>query len=485
LFTLFILAVYRIGVFITIPGVNRVEMNHVVTKGGSGSFLGMFNMFSGGALQQMSIFALGIMPYVTSSIVIQLLTVSCPSSTSSTRKASRAGRRINQLTRYGTILVAAVQGWFIATYVESLSKGGAEVVVHPGFGFRLLTVLTLTTGTTVIMWLGELITESGIGNGSSLIIFAGIVAAMPDAITRFLSGGGGGSVGGLTVLFMILMVVGTIAAICYFERAHRRIPVQYTKRQVGPEDVPGRAELPAAQDQRLGRHPADLRLVHPDVPHADREHVGLAVPAGGGVGAEPGGLALQPHLHDPRRVLRVLYTAVQFNPVDVADNLKKSGGFIPGIRPGKNTAQYIERVLSRITFAGALYLSVVWHDPGAAAEVHERAVQLRWHRPAHRRRCRARYRPADRVAPDHAQLRRVLGTQGPADRSPASGRDARADARRSGVRIQLKSREELRLMREGGLVAAEILEECCAAAKPGVSTWSSTSSRAGGSTSTR
>src|SRR4051812_30296697 len=223
LFTLAMLAVYRIGVFVTIPGVNRVEMSHVVTKGGSGSFLGMFNMFSGGALQQLSIFALGIMPYVTSSIVMQLLTVVVPKLDQLNKEGEQGRQRINQLTRYGTILVGVVQSWFIATYVESLSKGGAEVVAHPGMGFRLMTVLTLTTGTTVIMWLGELITDQGVGNGSSLIIFAGIVAAMPDALTRFLAGGSGsGNTSGLVVLFMLILVVGTIAAICYFENAQRR-----------------------------------------------------------------------------------------------------------------------------------------------------------------------------------------------------------------------------------------------------------------------
>src|SRR6478609_6300964 len=202
------LAVYRIGVFVTIPGVNRVEMSHVVTKGGSGSFLGMFNMFAGGALQQMSIFALGIMPYVTSSIVVQLLTVVVPKLDQLNKEGEQGRRRINQITRYGTIVVGVVQSWFIATYVEGLSKGGAEVVAEPGIGFRLLTVLTLTTGTVVIMWLGELITDNGIGNGSSLIIFAGIVAAMPDALVRFIAGGGssgGGS--GLTVLFMAILVI--------------------------------------------------------------------------------------------------------------------------------------------------------------------------------------------------------------------------------------------------------------------------------------
>jgi preprotein translocase subunit SecY len=363
LFTLFILAVYRIGVFITIPGVNRVEMSHVVTKGGSGSFLGMFNMFSGGALEQFSIFTLGIMPYVTSSIVMQLLTVVIPKLDQLNKEGEQGRRRINQLTRYGTVLVAAVQSWFAASYVENLSHGGAEVVSDPGLSFHLLTVLTMTTGTTVIMWFGELITDKGIGNGSSLIIFAGIVAAMPDAITRFVGGGASSGGSGLTVLFMIILVVSTIAAICYFERAHRRIPVQYTKRQVGrkmysgaqsylplkinvsgvippifassilmfPAQIANMAKSGFLQEISSVLHPADWRY--------NVIFTGLVV------------------------FFAFFYTAVVFNPVDVADNLKKSGGFVPGIRPGKNTAQYIEKVLSRITFAGALYLSVVCMIP--------------------------------------------------------------------------------------------------------------------------
>jgi preprotein translocase subunit SecY len=363
LFTLAMLAVYRIGVFVTIPGVNRVEMNHVVTRGGTTSFLGMFNMFSGGALQQLSIFALGIMPYVTSSIVMQLLTVVVPKLDQLNKEGEQGRRRINQLTRYGTVLVAAVQAWFIATYVESLSKGGAEVVAHPGLAFRLMTVLTLTCGTTVIMWLGELITDQGVGNGSSLIIFAGIVAAMPDAITRFLSGGGGTGVGGLTVLFMVILVIGTIAAICYFERAHRRVPVQYTKRQVGRKMYSGAQSYLPLKINVSGVIPpifASSILMFP----AQIAHMS------GSTWLEEAASVLHPadwRYNLAFTVLNVFfaffYTSVVFNPVDVADNLKKSGGFIPGIRPGKNTAQYIERVLSRITFAGALYLSVVCMIP--------------------------------------------------------------------------------------------------------------------------
>jgi preprotein translocase subunit SecY len=363
LFTLACLAVYRVGVFVTIPGVNRVEMGHVVTKGGSGSFLGMFNMFSGGALEQMSIFALGIMPYITSSIVMQLLTVVVPKLDQLNKEGEQGRKKINQYTRYGTILVASVQAWFIASYVESLSKGGAEVVGQPGLGFRLMTVLTLTTGTAFVMWLGEQITDKGIGNGSSLIIFAGIVADLPDAITQFLFGGGSSSTGGLTVLFMAILVICTIAAICYFERAHRRIPVQYTKRQVGRKMYQGAQSYLPLKINVSGVIPpifASSILMFPSQ---------IANMSGSGRLQE---FASVFHQADWRYnlVFTILvvffaffYTSVVFNPVDVADNLKKSGGFVPGIRPGKNTAQYIEKVLSRITFAGAIYLSVVCMIP--------------------------------------------------------------------------------------------------------------------------
>jgi preprotein translocase subunit SecY len=363
LFTLFILAVYRVGVFITVPGVNRVEMSHVVSKGGGGSFLGMFNMFSGGALQQFSIFTLGIMPYVTASIVMQLLTVVVPKLDQLNKEGEQGRRRINQLTRYGTIIVAAVQSWFAASYVESLAHGGAEVVSDPGFGFHMLTVLTMTTGTTVIMWFGELITDQGIGNGSSLIIFAGIVASLPDAVTRFVGGGGGESVGGLTVLFMCILVVSTIAAICFFERSHRRIPVQYTKRQVGRKMYSGAQSYLPLKINVSGVIPpifASSILMFPaqiaNMSNSGwmQEFSSVLHPADWRYNLFFTGLVV---------FFAFFYTAVVFNPVDVADNLKKSGGFIPGIRPGKNTAAYIERVLSRITFAGALYLSVVCMIP--------------------------------------------------------------------------------------------------------------------------
>lgn len=363
LFTLAMLAVYRVGIFVTIPGVNRVEMSHVVTRGGSGSLLGMFNLFSGGALQELSIFALGIMPYVSASIVMQLLTVVVPKLDQLNKEGEQGKRKINQYTRYGTILLAGIQAYFIANYVEGLSKGGAEVVTNPGVGFTLMTILTLTTGTAFIMWLGEQITERGIGNGSSMIIFAGIVAGMPDALTQFLSGGGKTGAGGLTVVFVTLLVVGTIAAICYFERAHRRIPVQYTKRQVGRKMYSGAQSYLPLKINVSGVIPpifaSSLLMFPTQIASMSgstflQEAASVLHPADWRYNVVFTGLVV---------FFAFFYTSIVFNPVDVADNLRKSGGFIPGIRPGKHTAKYIEDVLTRITFAGALYLSVVCMIP--------------------------------------------------------------------------------------------------------------------------
>ncbi|MBP8810798.1 MAG: preprotein translocase subunit SecY [Kofleriaceae bacterium] len=361
-FTLAMLAVYRIGVFITVPGVNRVEMENVISKGGSGSLLGMFNMFSGGALEQLSIFALGIMPYVSASIVVQLLTVVVPKLDQLNKEGEQGRRKINQLTRYGTIILATVQGYFIAQFLEGLSNQGSDVVADPGLAFKAMTVISLTTGTAFIMWLGEQITERGIGNGTSMIIFAGIVAALPDALTQYLGRSGSGGIG-FGAILLLLLVIGTIAAICFFERAHRRIPVQYAKRQVGRKMYQGAQSFLPLKINVSGVIPpifASSILMFP---------------------TQIASMSGSPFLQDVASALNPMdwrynllfsllviffayfYTAVQFNPVEVADNLKKGGGFIPGIRPGKSTAEYIEKVLTRITFAGAIYLSVVCMIP--------------------------------------------------------------------------------------------------------------------------
>lgn len=364
LFTLAMLAVYRIGIFVTVPGVNRVEMSNLISTGGQGSFLGLFNVFSGGALEQLSIFALGIMPYISASIILQLLTVVIPKLDQLNKEGEQGRKKINQYTRYGTILLSVVQATFIATWLESLGRGGGafsagEVVNDPGWGFRLMTILTLTTGTAFIMWLGEQITERGIGNGISLIIFAGIVAGMPDALTQLFARSSSGDFDAFNLLVLLLIAVGTIAAICYFERAHRRIPVQYTKRMVGRKMYAGtQTHLP-------------LKInVSGVIPPIFASSI-LMFPAQianmvGSPWMQEIANALQPSDWRYNVVFVGLivfftffYTAVTFNPVDVADNLKKGGGFIPGIRPGKKTAEYIDHVLTRITAAGAVYLSAV------------------------------------------------------------------------------------------------------------------------------
>ncbi len=365
LFTLLCLAVYRVGVFVTTPGVNRVEMKNVISASGSGSFLGLFNMFSGGALEKLSLFALGIMPYVSASIILQLLTVVIPKLDALSKEGEQGRRKINQYTRYGCVVLSMVQSFFIATWLERLGRGGsfgysgAEVVASPGWGFRLLTMISLTTGTAFIMWLGEQITERGIGNGISLIIFTGIVCDMPDALARLWSVQSMGDFSAFGVMLLAGVVVLVIGAIIFFERGYRRIPIQYAKRLVGRKMYGGQSTHLPLKINSAGVIPpifASSILLFP---------------------AQIANMTSSPWMQQVASALRpgdwrydfiyvaliiffcYFYTAVTFNPVDVADNLKKNGGFIPGIRPGKKTAEYIDRVLTRITLAGALYISLI------------------------------------------------------------------------------------------------------------------------------
>ena len=364
LFTLGMLAVYRIGIFITTPGVNRVEMQNVVSSG-QGGFLGLFNMFTGGALEQFSIFSLGIMPYISASIILQLLVVVIPALDQLKKEGQAGQRKINQYTRYGTILLSLVQGFFIANFIEGVGRGGAggftgaEVVTNPGWGFKIITVLTLTTGTAFLMWLGEQITERGVGNGISLLIFAGIVATFPAGVRDIISLRGTGDFDTFNMIMIIAIALATIAAICYFERAHRRIPVQYTKRVVGRKMYGGtQTHLPLKINVSGVIPPifASSILMFPQqiVSMTDAPWVQSFAAA----------LRIDDWRYNVVYVVLIIfftffYTAVTFNPVDVAENLKKGGGFVPGIRPGKKTAEYIDRVLTRITTAGAVYLSAV------------------------------------------------------------------------------------------------------------------------------
>jgi preprotein translocase subunit SecY len=356
-FSLGMLAVYRLGIFVTTPGVDRKAMGEIVRQG---NLLGLLNFFSGGALEQLSIFALGIMPYVSASIILQLLTVVIPALEKLQKEGELGRRKITQYTRYLTIVLSAIQGYGIASYLESLrTSAGLSVVADPGWGFRLLTMISLAAGTAFIMWMGEQITERGIGNGISLVIFAGIVARVPAAAYQtfmaYRAPGSQMSELGLVILGLVMLVV--VGVIVFVERGQRRIPIQYAKRVVGRKLYGGQSTHLPLKVNTSGVIPpifASSLLLFPAT---------LAgwFPFLGGLQA-----ALSPGswTYNTIYVLLIVffayfYTAVTFNPVDVADNLKKYGGYIPGIRPGKKTADYIDHVLSRITFGGAMYLAAI------------------------------------------------------------------------------------------------------------------------------
>ena len=358
LFTLGMLAVYRLGVFVSTPGVDRVAMRKVVAS--QGGLLGLFNLFSGGALEQLSIFALGIMPYVSASIILQLLTVVVPALEKMQKEGEVGRKRITQYTRYGTVLLSAIQGYGIATYLESLrAHTGVSVVAEPGWGFRLMTMISLAAGTAFIMWMGEQITERGVGNGISLIIFAGIVARIPAAVytTVRQMGASGSQLSGLGLIVLVALMVVVIGAIVYVERGQRRIPIQYAKRMVGRKLYGGQSTHLPLKVNTSGVIPpifASSLLLFPATLAGWFPFLAAASEA-----IRPGSW-----IYNTLYVVLIIffayfYTAVTFNPVDVADNLKKYGGYIPGIRPGKKTAEYIDFVLSRITFGGAMYLAAI------------------------------------------------------------------------------------------------------------------------------
>jgi preprotein translocase subunit SecY len=361
LFTLAILAVYRLGIFVTTPGVDRSVMTKIIDQA-SGTFLGLFNMFSGGALEQMSIFALGIMPYISASIILQLLTVVVPKLEQLQKEGELGRRRLNQYTRYGCIFLAIVQSFFIARWLVGNNTAYAqfgEVVPNPGWHFYLITMIALTTGTAFIMWLGEQITERGIGNGISLIIFAGIVSDMPSAIYQLFVKAQGGELTAFALALIGLIVVVVVSGIIFFERGQRRIPVQYAKRVVGRKTFGGQSTHLPLKVNTAGVIPpifASSILMFPQQIASFIDTPWMRQISD----------ALRPDDWRYNVIYVALivffcyfYTSVTFNPVDVADNMRKYGGFIPGIRPGKATAAYIDQVLSRITFGGACYVSTV------------------------------------------------------------------------------------------------------------------------------
>ena len=359
LITLGLLAVYRVGIFISIPGVDRNVMSQIMSRSG-GTILGLFDMFSGGAVEQLSIFALGIMPYISSSIILQLLTVVSPTLAELRKEGEVGYRRINQYTRYLTIAISFVQSFGISAYLESLNASSTygAVVTNPNWWFRIMLMISLTSGTAFLMWLGEQITERGIGNGISLIIFAGIVARLPDAILQTISQAGIGQIQPLTLLFLVLIVILVIGVIVFFERGQRRITIQYPRRMVGRKVYGGQStHLPLKVNQAGVIPPifASSILMFPNTLANFRipgmqELQNLMVPTSWVYNLVYVALII---------FFCYFYTAVTFQPEDVADNLKKQGAFVPGIRPGKKTAEYINRVMSRITFGGALYVSAV------------------------------------------------------------------------------------------------------------------------------
>ncbi|MBM4361291.1 MAG: preprotein translocase subunit SecY [Deltaproteobacteria bacterium] len=369
-FTLLVLAIYRIGVFITTPGVDRTVMRAVVQ--GKSGILGLVNLFSGGAVANLSIFALGIMPYVSASIITQLLGL-VSKQVEELRKEGESGRRrLEQWTRYGTIALSLFQSFGVAMWLEGLNDqdvgGGrfADVVADPGWSFRLLTLLTLTSGTALLMWLGEQATERGIGNGTSMIILASIVSGVPEGVMNYLAANAG-DIQPLTVFTLLAVLAACVALVVFFERAQRRIPIQYARRQVGRRVYGGEtAHLPLKVNMSSMIPPifASSLLMFP----ATLANFDL-----------PGMAAFSAMLGSGDWVFNVLfgalivffaffYTSVTFNPVDVADNLKKQQANIPGIRPGRQTAEYIERVVTRITVGGATYLAAICIIPSLISQ---------------------------------------------------------------------------------------------------------------------
>jgi preprotein translocase subunit SecY len=372
LFTLGMLAVYRIGVFVTIPGVDRNVMAAVVNKQGGG-LLGLFNMFSGGALSNLSIFALGIMPYVSASIILQLLTMVFKPLDELRKEGEQGTRKINQYTRYGTIVLSMMQAFGIAMTLEGMNNGDlsdtgrvGDVVIHAGWGFRLMTMLTLTTGTAFMMWVGEQITERGIGNGISLIIFAGIVDGIPQGIFNYFATNKG-NIQPLNLAAVVAVILATVATIVFFERGQRRIPIYYARRTVGRRVYGGQtAHLPLRVNTSGTIPPifASSLLMFPAT------LANFKIP---GMSNLQAALQRGDWLFNTFYVILIVffcyfYTAVTFQAVDVADNLKKQQAFIPSIRQGKQTAEYIDHVLTRITLGGAIYVSVVCIVPSIISQ---------------------------------------------------------------------------------------------------------------------
>lgn len=356
IFTFALLAVYRVGAHIPTPGINGEELSKFLMERG-GALMGFFDMFTGGALSRVTIFALGIMPYISASIILQLLTVVIPALGRLAKEGESGRKKITQYTRYGTVLISAIQSFGIAAGIEGMGQGA--FVQNPGWQFRLMTMITLTSGTAFIMWLGEQITERGIGNGISLIIFAGIVAQLPNAIIDTVRLVRIGELPLFILIPILIMMIAVVSVIIFVERGQRKIPIQYAKRVVGRKVYGGQSTHLPLKVNTAGVIPpifASSVLMFPatiagftDIPWVRSVAAQLT----------PGTLLYSLIYIGMIFFFCYFYTAIIFNPVDIADNLKKYGGFIPGVRPGQKTSEYIYRVLARITFGGAVYLGAV------------------------------------------------------------------------------------------------------------------------------
>jgi preprotein translocase subunit SecY len=363
LFTLALLGVYRIGAHIYTPGINSHALE-LMFQQGQGSVLGIFDLFSGGNLRRLTIFALGIMPYITSSIILQLMTVVFPYLEKLQKEGELGRRKITQYTRYLTILLAVIQSTTIATALQSQNISGQSLVYHPGPGFVLMTILTLTTGSAFIMWLGEQISERGIGNGMSLIIFVGIVVGLPRAILNLYELAKTGAWGPFTpiaLIFLIALMIAVVGFIVFVEGGQRRIPVQYAKRVVGRKVMGGQSSylplrvnsggvIPPIFASSLLAFPATAALVF-GTRYAFVKDFSKVIAFG------------EPLYNLVYVVLIILfaffYVGIVFNPTELADNMRKNGGFIPGIRPGRTTSEHVSKILKRLTFIGAIYLAIV------------------------------------------------------------------------------------------------------------------------------
>ena len=356
------LLVFRIGAHIPVPGIDPVALAALFEQQ-KGTIIDMFNMFSGGALERLSVFALGIMPYISASIIMQLLTKVSPKLEQLNKEGAAGRRKITQYTRLGTLVLATFQGMGVAVMLEGQSAGGVGVVVDPGLTFRLITALTLVSGTMYLMWLGEQVTEKGIGNGISMIIFAGIVAGLPSAIGGTLELARTGELSSALVLFLLLLIFAVTAFVIFMERGQRRITVNYAKQQRG-------RKMYAAQSSHL---PLKINMAGVIPPIFASSIILFPATLGGWFGSAEGMGWMQDLAStlSPGQPLYVLmyaaaiiffcffYTALMFNPNETADNLKKSGAFVPGIRPGEQTAKYIDGILGRLTLIGAIYITAV------------------------------------------------------------------------------------------------------------------------------